>query len=76
VRTHGVVVSPPGFDHDLGLIEGVEDLSIEQLVTQLTVEALAITILPGASRLDVGGLGTDGGDSFQECLGNELRTIV
>ena len=37
----GVVVDAPCLDHDASLGEGVEDLSVEQLVAELRVEALA-----------------------------------
>ena len=32
----GVVVPAPSLDDDLGLLEGVEDLAVEQLVPELT----------------------------------------
>jgi hypothetical protein len=34
--THGVVVPSPGIDHNLGLVERVEDLPVEQFGTQFT----------------------------------------
>ena len=40
--THGVVVTPPALDHDLSLLQGVEDLAVEQLVAQARIEALDI----------------------------------
>ena len=40
VRADRVVVVPPAFDDDLGFLERVEDLAVEQLVAQLGVEAL------------------------------------
>src|SRR5215469_8206711 len=46
--TFCVVVAPPAFEHDLGLAQAVEDLSIEQLVPQAGVEALDIAVLPRA----------------------------
>jgi hypothetical protein len=67
---------PPDFDHDLGLLQCVEDLAVQQLVAQLSVEAFAIAILPRTSRLDVGGLGSDSSDPFPKCNGDELRAIV
>jgi len=76
VWTHGVVVASPIFDHDLGLLECVEDLAVEQFIAQLAVEALAIAILPRAARFDVGGLGSNSGDPISECFGNELRSVV
>ena len=76
MRTHAVVVEPPGFDQDLGFGQAVEDLAVEQLVAQLAVEALAVAVLPGTAGGDVGGLGADGGDPFTQGGGDELRAIV
>src|SRR6478735_7834826 len=67
---------PPDFDHDLRLLQCVEDLAVQQLVAQLSVEAFAIAIFPRASRLDVGGLGSDSGDPFSESKGDELGAII
>jgi hypothetical protein len=52
-------VAPPTFDDDLGFLQCVEDFAVEQLIAKLRVEALAISILPGTARHDVGGLGSD-----------------
>ena len=48
-----VVVLSPALDEDLGLEEGVEDLTVEELVAQLAIKAFIVAILPGASGLDV-----------------------
>src|SRR5262249_27836672 len=53
----------------LGLAESVEDFAVEQLVAQASVEALDVAVLPGATSLDVGGLGADNRDPFLYCLG-------
>ena len=34
VRSDGVVIAPPAFDHDLSLAQGVEDLAVEQFVAE------------------------------------------
>ena len=47
----GVVVDAPCLDHDASLGEGVEDLSVEQLVAELRVEALAEAV-PRATWFD------------------------
>ena len=49
----GVVVNPPTFGQDPDLLHRVEDLAVEELVTQLRVEALAVSVFPRAARLDV-----------------------
>ena len=69
----GVVVPPPGFDDDLGLGEAVEDLTVEQFVAELRVEALAVAVLPRASRFDERCLCADGYDPLPYSLGDELR---
>ena len=71
-----VVVSPPAFDDDLGLAQGVEDLAIEQLITQARIEALDVAVLPGTARCDVGGLCTYRRDPLLHSLGHELWSIV
>ena len=76
MRSHRVVVLPPSFDDDLGFLQRVEDFAIEQFVTKLRVEALAIAIFPRTAGHDVGGLGTDSGDPFTQRLGDELRAVV
>ena len=40
-----VVVMAPALDENLGLEEGVEDLTVEQLVAQLAVEAFIVADL-------------------------------
>ncbi len=49
--SYGVVLHPPPFNQHLGLQQRVEDLAIEQLITQLAVERLDVAVLPGAARL-------------------------
>ncbi len=43
-------MTPPGFDENPGLLEGVEDFSIQELVAQPRVEALDVSVLPGRTR--------------------------
>jgi hypothetical protein len=37
----------PLFDDRLGFLEAVEDLAVQQFVSELAVEGLAVTVLPG-----------------------------
>jgi len=53
MRALCVVMAAPCLDDDLCLGEAVEDLAIEQLVAELRVEALAVSVLPRGSRLDI-----------------------
>ena len=76
MRPDRVAVTPPAFDDDLSLAQRVEDFAIEQFIAQACVEALDVSVLPGAAWRNVGGLGTNGCDPFLHSLGNELRAII
>ncbi len=52
MRPDGVVMATPALDDDLCFAQRVEDLTVEQLVTQSGIEALDVAVLPGAGRLD------------------------
>ena len=69
-------MAPPVFDHDLYLLQGVEDFAVEQFITQFAVEALAVAVLPRTSRLDVGRLGSDGGNPFSKSNGDDLGAVI
>jgi len=45
VRSLRVVVLAPLLDDDLGLVQGIEDLAIEQLVAEAGIEALDVAVL-------------------------------
>jgi hypothetical protein len=51
----GIVFHSPAFDEYLRLPEGVKDLSIQQFVSELTVETLTVAAFPGAPWFDVDG---------------------
>lgn len=53
MRPHRIVVIPPPIDQDLGFSKRVEDLAVEQLVTQFAVEALNESVLPRTPRLNI-----------------------
>src|SRR3982751_2237172 len=53
VRSDGVVVMAPLTDHNLGFLQTVEDLTVEQLIAQLAVEGLAVAVLPRTAGPDV-----------------------
>ena len=76
MRTHRIVVAPPVFDHDLRLLQCVEDFSVQQFITQLAVEAFAIAVLPWTSGFDVSRPGSDGSYPLAESQGDELWAIV
>ena len=45
VWSDGVVVPPPLFDDDLSLLQGIEDLPIQQFVPEAGIEGLAVSVL-------------------------------
>ena len=76
VRPNSVVVTAPVLDDDLGLLEGIEDLAVEQLVSEPRVEAFTVAVLPRGARCDIGGPGADGGDPVAHRVGDELGAVV
>ena len=76
MRTNSVVVPSPVLDDHLGLLQSVKDFTVEQFVTKLRVEAFTVAVLPWTASLDVGGLGSDGGNPLADGHGDELRAIV
>ena len=50
MRSNGVVVPTPALDDDLGLLERVEDLAVEQLVPELTSVTLIERIASATGR--------------------------
>ena len=69
-------MTSPTLDDDPGLLERVEDFTVQKLVAQLRVEALAIAVLPWAAWHDVGRLHIDRDGLVAQRLGDELGTIV
>src|SRR5580698_11412012 len=53
VRSDRVVVNPPAFSQHAQFFHRVEDLTVEELVPELGVEALAVAVLPGRAGFDV-----------------------
>jgi hypothetical protein len=76
VGSDGIVKPPPLLDEDDGLGKRVEDLTVQELVAQLAVEALDVPVLPRTARLDEQRLDTDPGQPPPYQLGCELRPIV
>ena len=69
-------MSAPSFDQDLSLSQGVEDFSVQELVTHRAVEALAVAVLPWAARRDVERLHADLRQPFLHGIGDELGAVV
>src|SRR5690606_19723468 len=76
VRTHGVVVPPPGLDHDACLAPGTEPFDVQAFVAQPAVEALVRAVLPGLARIDMYGLDLVVGEPLQDRQTDELRPVV
>ena len=72
----GVVVLSPLFDDNPGLSHGVEDLAIEQFVSELTVEGLAVAVLPRAAGFDKERPHLQLAKPFPHGDGRHLRAIV
>ena len=66
----------PGFDQDLSLGQSVEDLSVQELVTHRTVEALTVAILPRTAGCDVERLHTDPRQPLLHGVGDKLGAVV
>jgi hypothetical protein len=83
------VVLSPGFDHDLCFLQAVEDLSVQQFIPELGVEALAISFDPAIDPLDqsrlsiprAAWLDVERGDAesrqpLPDSDGDELRPVI
>ena len=59
MRSESVVFLPPSFDDHLGFSKGIENLPIENLISELSIEGFVVSILSGACRLDEQNLDPD-----------------
>ena len=76
MRSDRVVVNPPAFGQDLYLLQRVKDLSVQELISELRIEALAVAVLPGTSGFDIKRLCTSIRQPFSQVFRDELRAIV
>src|ERR687885_1277212 len=76
MRAHHIVVPAPALDHDLGLLQAVEDFSIEKLISEPGIEALDLAVLPRAARGNVGRLRAHSRDPLLDGFGHELRAVI
>ena len=74
--SHGIVQPSPLLDEDDSLGQCVEDLSVQELVSELAVEALVVAVLPRTARLYVERLDTDSAQPPPNQLCCELRPVV
>jgi len=68
-------VLTPAFNDEPRLGQRVEDLAVEQLISQLAVEALAIAVLPGNTGLDERRLCAHRGNPLPHGPSDEFRAI-
>ena len=47
-----IVVSLPGVGQHVRLLHTGKDLTIKQFISEFTIEAFDVAVLPGAARLD------------------------
>ena len=59
MRPFCVVVMSKLLDDDFGLVEAIEDFSIEQFVPEFSIKALIVAVFPRATGLDEQGLAAD-----------------
>ena len=74
--TMSVVMSPPPFDQDRRFFQGIEDLHVQQLVSELAVETFAVTVLPRAAGLDEQRADVEPFQPVSYRMSTELRSIV
>src|SRR5450755_827100 len=76
MRADGVVVTAPAFDDNLSFPQRVEDLAVEQFVSQARIKTFDKAVLSRAAWRDVGGIGSDGRDPILHGLSHKLRAVV
>ena len=76
MRPYRVVMVSPAFDEHLSLLQRVEDLSIEQLVSEFPIEWLVVSVLPWASGRDEQGFDADPSQPCSDGMRRKLRAIV
>jgi hypothetical protein len=52
MRPYRVIFLTPTLYQDLGLLQGIEDLTVEQLIPQLSIKTLVVAILPETPRFN------------------------
>ena len=70
-----VLIAPP-FDEHLGLLQSIEDLSIQELVSQSTVERFNVSVFPRTARLNEESFHADLFEPLPNGFSCELRSVV
>lgn len=67
---------PPLFNQDVRFLQAVEEFSVQQLIPEAGVEALAISVFLRRTWFDAHGLCLQSVDPLPDGLSNELRAVV
>jgi hypothetical protein len=76
MRPDLIVMPTPHLDQHLCPLQSVEDFPVQKLVSQLTVEALDVSVLPWTTWFDEQGLNIQPMKPLSKYLGYELRAII
>ena len=74
--TMSVVVPSPLFDQDRGFFQGVEDLRVQKLISELAIETLAIAVLPRAAGLNEQRADIQPFEPVSDSMSAELWSVV
>jgi hypothetical protein len=73
VRSAVIVVPPPGVGQHLRLRHTEKDLTVKQFISELTVKAFDVAVLPGTARFDKQGLHTQFCQPWSHRPGHKTR---
>ena len=76
MRPDSIVLSAPVLDENLCLFEGVEDLNIEQTISEFAVETFTVSVLPRTAGFDEQRGGSKPAQPLTHCPGCELWSVV
>ena len=71
-----VILPSPAFDQDLGFWQGMEDLTVQELISHFAIERLDVAIFLGAARLNEERLPLQPLQPISQQLGNEFGSVV
>lgn len=74
VRSDGIVVAAPALDQHLCFLQSGKDLPVEQLIPELAIEALVVSVFLGRPRLYLQGPNADMAELVADNLGRSHRT--
>jgi len=74
--TVSVIVLSPLFDQDRSLFQGIENLHVQELVSELAVETFAVTVLPRTAGFDEQRVDVEPFELVPDGMGAELRTVI